>query len=197
MDLDEICFFIPEIDSYNVQTFLSESQEINLIKPHSYAVDAVSKYRKFISWWISVRKTPRIMVSDFRLLFHSVKICKLPFETFLTDIESLGSVITTFIENYDILKKELISFSEEVEDFVKCTVHFNPETSDEFFEMYNYIVIYGCDVVQYFVDCKESFDEYINITYNYPEFSILLLVFGGVSFEIKMIFTKWLPCIRR
>ncbi|GIY25720.1 hypothetical protein CEXT_584041 [Caerostris extrusa] len=103
------------------------------------------------------------MVSDFRFLFHSVKTCKLPIETFSKDIESLGSIITTFIENYDILKKELILFSKEVVDFVKCTVHFDPETSDEFFEMYNDIVIYGCDVVQYFVDCKESFDEYFNV----------------------------------
>ncbi|GIY25706.1 hypothetical protein CEXT_583981 [Caerostris extrusa] len=106
------------------------------------------------------------MVSNFRLLFHSVKTCKLSFETYSDDIESLSSIITTFIGNYDILKKELLSFSEKVEDFVKCAVHFDPETSDEFFGTYNDIMMFGCDVVQYFVDCKESFDDYINARRN-------------------------------
>ncbi|GIY25712.1 hypothetical protein CEXT_584011 [Caerostris extrusa] len=90
IDMEKVFFFIPEIDLYNAQSFLSKYHEIDLIKPHSYAVDAVTKYRKFISWWNFVRNTPRIMISDFRLLFHFMKTCKLPFEKFSEDIESLG-----------------------------------------------------------------------------------------------------------
>ncbi|GIX69613.1 hypothetical protein CDAR_305441 [Caerostris darwini] len=161
--MEDISSFIPEMDLNAFQSFLSECQEINLKQPHCYTLDTVTKYRKFISWWIFVRHTPRIMVSDFRSLFHFMKTCKLPFETFCEDIESLGSLITTFIENFDILRKELFSFSEEVEDFVKCAVHFDPETSDEFFEMYNDILTFGCDILQCFLDCKKSFDDYISV----------------------------------
>ncbi|GIY92409.1 hypothetical protein CEXT_43431 [Caerostris extrusa] len=152
-----------EMDLYDAQSFLSETQEINLIKPHSYALDAVAKYRKFISWWFFVRNTPRIMASDFRVLLHFMKTCKLPFETFYEDIASLGSIISTFTENYGILRKELISLSEKVENFVKYAAHFNPESSNEFFDMYNDIAMYGCDVLQYFLNCKESLDGYIKV----------------------------------
>ncbi|GIX69599.1 hypothetical protein CDAR_305371 [Caerostris darwini] len=169
MNMEEICFFIPENDLHEAQSFLSESQEIKLINPHSYALDAVKKYRKFISWWIFVRNTPRIMVSDFRLLFHFMKACKLPFENFSEDIESLGSIISIFIENYDILKKEFISFSEKVEDFLECAVHFDPETSDEVFQMHNDILMFGCYILQYFVDCKECFDDYIYLRNEFAE----------------------------
>ncbi|GIX69596.1 hypothetical protein CDAR_305351 [Caerostris darwini] len=161
MDMEEISFFIPENDLHEAQSFLSKSQEIELINPRSYALDAVTKYRKLISWWIFVRSTPRIMVYDFKFLFHCVKSCKLPF--FSENIESLGSIISTFIENYEILKKELISFSEKVEDFLECAVHFDPETSDEYFQMHNDVVMFGCDILQYFVDCKECFDDYIDL----------------------------------
>ncbi|GIY74530.1 hypothetical protein CDAR_409891 [Caerostris darwini] len=152
-----------EIDLYDAQSFLSESQEINLIKPHSYALDAVAKYRKFISWWFFVRNAPRIMASDFRVLLHFMKTCQLPFETFSEDIASLGSIISTFIENFDILRKELFSLSEEVENFVKCALHFDPESSNEFFDMYNDILTFGCDILQCFLDCKKSFDDYISV----------------------------------
>ncbi|GIX69629.1 hypothetical protein CDAR_305501 [Caerostris darwini] len=99
MDMEKVFFFIPEIDLENAQSFLSKSQEIDLIKPHSYASDAVTKYSKFISWWNFVRNTPRIMICDFRLLLHFMKSCKLPFENFYEDIESLDLIISTFVEN--------------------------------------------------------------------------------------------------
>ncbi|GIY07783.1 hypothetical protein CEXT_372421 [Caerostris extrusa] len=69
LDMEDISSFIPEMDLYESQSFLSECQEISLKQPHCYTLDTVTKYRKFMSWWIFVRRTPRIMVSDFRSLF--------------------------------------------------------------------------------------------------------------------------------